>query len=311
MSVDVKLAIVIPAFKSKFLDQTLNSIVNQTKKDFTLYVGDDNSPEDIFTVVAHFENQIKIVYKKFEDNFGNTSVAKQWERCIAMTKSEEWIWLFSDDDIMKEDSVELFYKALDETSGSYDLYRFNCSIIDETGNEVTNRSQYTQVQTSYDFLVSRLSYQYHSYIVNCIFSRNVYIKHNGFIDFHGAWTADDATWILYGQEKNIFTLEKGLVQWRTSTINISGNTSNLLNRQMKYMGAEQFIEWIYNWAKANKKKIDNKLVIRWFVNMLGLIGFINRTDRYLRSKTFRTFFYNKNYLFQLKLLIQTRNRNFL
>jgi hypothetical protein len=139
----------------------------------------------------------------------------------------------------------------------------------------------------------------------------VYIKHNGFIDFHGAWTADDATWILYGQEKNIFTLEKGLVQWRTSTINISGNTSNLLNRQMKYMGAEQFIEWIYNWAKANKKKIDNKLVIRWFVNMLGLIGFINRTDRYLRSKTFRTFFYNKNYLFQLKLLIQTRNRNFL
>jgi glycosyltransferase involved in cell wall biosynthesis len=305
-----RLAIVIPAFKLRFLDKTLESIFSQTNKNFTVYIGDDNSPEDLYSVIKTFEEGNNLVYEKFEENFGGTSVTKQWERCVAMTKSEEWIWLFSDDDIMKEDSVDLFYKALQETSESYDLYRFNCCIIDDAGNEVTNKSQYPQIQTSYEFLVSRLNYQYHSYIVNCIFSRNVYIKHNGFIDFSGAWAADDATWILYGQEKNIYTLEKGLVQWRTSSINISGNTSNILNRQKKYMGTEQFIVWIYNWSKVNNKIIDDKLVIRWFLNMLGLMGFNNMTVTYLRSKTFKTFFLKKNHLFQIKLMIKTRNRNF-
>ena len=41
-----KLAIVIPAYKGRFLKETLDSIAVQAHKDeFVLYIGDDASPE--------------------------------------------------------------------------------------------------------------------------------------------------------------------------------------------------------------------------------------------------------------------------
>ena len=39
-----EIAIIIPAFKAFYLEQTLQSFVNQTNKNFTIYIGDDNSP---------------------------------------------------------------------------------------------------------------------------------------------------------------------------------------------------------------------------------------------------------------------------
>lgn len=299
-----KLAIVIPAYKLTFFDETLKSILSQTNKNFTLYIGDDNSPEDLYSIVKNYEADLKIVYKRFEENIGNISVVKHWNRCVAMTKLEEWIWLFSDDDMMSEDCVELFYHAIEKTSVSYDLYRFDCSIIDEAGNEITNKSGYPEIQTSFEFLVSRLSYQYHSYIVNFIFSRNVYLKYNGFINFNAAWGSDDASWILFGQEKNIFTLDRGLVQWRVSSINISGNTNNLTNRRQKYQGTEQFIEWMYKWLNQNQIQIDDKLVIKWYLIMLRLIGFRKIFWAYIKSKPFRKFLWQKHPYYQIKLIIK-------
>lgn len=301
---DPKLAIVIPAYKLTFFDKTLKSILSQTNKNFTLYIGDDNSPEDLYSVVKNYEAVLNIVYRRFEGNIGSISVVQHWNRCVAMTKLEEWIWLFSDDDIMSEDCVELFYQAIEKTSGGYDLYRFDCSIIDEAGNKIINKSRFPQIQTSFDFLISRLSYQYHSYIVNFIFSRYVYFEYNGFVNFNAAWGSDDATWILYGQKKGIFTLERGEVEWRVSPINISGNTNNLINRQQKYQGTEQFIEWMYDWVNQNKILIDDKLVIRWYLIMLRLIGFRKTFWVYIKSKSFRTFFWRKKSFYQLSLFLK-------
>ena len=57
-----QLAIVIPAYKAKYLRDTLESISQQTCKNFTLYIGDDHSPEDIYSIVQQFENKINIIY---------------------------------------------------------------------------------------------------------------------------------------------------------------------------------------------------------------------------------------------------------
>ncbi len=298
------LAIVIPAFKEKFFDQALHSIASQTNQNFILYIGDDNSPDELYPIVEKYVAQVDIVYKKFEENLGSISVVEHWKRCLSMAKSEEWIWLFSDDDIMSKDCVELFYKAVQETSALYDVYRFNCFIINQVGNAITNNSQYPKIQTSYQFLISRLTYQYHSYIVNCIFSRNVYEKYNGFIDITAAWGSDDATWVLFGQEKGIYTLDNGLIKWRESSFNISGNKTNLVNQRRKYRGIEQFIEWIYKWAQQNKMKLDHKAVMNWYFVMLKSIGYNQRFWPYVKGAPFRKFFFSKSLIYQYKLLNQ-------
>ena len=40
-----KLAIIIPAYKARFLRETLDSILKQNSSEFIVYVGDDASPE--------------------------------------------------------------------------------------------------------------------------------------------------------------------------------------------------------------------------------------------------------------------------
>lgn len=297
------LAIVIPAYKLKYFEEALNSIASQTNKNFTLYIGDDNSPEDIYSIVQQYNNKINIIYKKFDQNIGSDSIAKHWKRCIDMTAGEEWIWLFSDDDVMSENCVDAFMKGIEKTKSHYDVYRFNCSIIDGGGNKLTENSIYPEIQTSFEFLISRLTYTNHSYIVNYIFTRDIYLKYNGFVDFKAAWAADDATWILFGQDKKIFTLDEGEIKWRQSAINISGNRNDLVNRQNKYKGTEQFIEWLYNWVLQNNVRLDNKVVINWLLIMLTSYGYKNVFSAYIKSKTFRAILWKENYFFQLKFIL--------
>ena len=65
-----QLAIIIPAYKATFLTAALDSIAAQTCKDFTLYVGDDCSPEPIGNIVEQYRDKIDLVYQRFETNLG-------------------------------------------------------------------------------------------------------------------------------------------------------------------------------------------------------------------------------------------------
>lgn len=63
-----KLAIVIPAYKGRFLKETLDSIAVQAHKDeFVLYIGDDASPERLDKIVESYQNKVNLVYHRFSE----------------------------------------------------------------------------------------------------------------------------------------------------------------------------------------------------------------------------------------------------
>lgn len=53
-----KIAIIVPAYKRRFLQATLNSIAQQSCKNFILYIGDDASPENLEPIVRSYEHTI-------------------------------------------------------------------------------------------------------------------------------------------------------------------------------------------------------------------------------------------------------------
>ena len=128
-----RLAIIIPAYKTTFLSAALDSIAAQTCKDFTLYIGDDCSPEPLGSIVEQYRNKIELVYRRFDTNLGGKDLVAQWERCIAMSQDEAYIWLFSDDDVMEPNCVEELFYQIEKTGGAYDVYHFNVDIINERG----------------------------------------------------------------------------------------------------------------------------------------------------------------------------------
>lgn len=272
---DKILAIVIPAYKPDYLKCTLESIENQTNNNFTLYIGDDNSPFNLSEIIDKFSDKIHMVYHRFNTNMGNMDLNSQWERCIELTKKEEWLWLFSDDDIMQTNCVQKFYDSIRETNSKYDLYRYNTLRIDMRNTAISEPTKHPQWETCTGFLNRKMLRQTNSYAVEYIFNRKIYERKAGFVKFPCAWASDDATWALFAIEKGIFTIKGALVKWRYSGQNLSCNQDPLLSKQ-KLDAVIQFINWS---NQTFSTAISDKVLLNWALFQLSLMKGLNLSTK--------------------------------
>ena len=189
-----KIAIVIPAYKCRFLRQTLDSIVVQTCRSFTVYIGDDASPQNLKEIVSDYADKMNIVYRRFDTNLGGVDLPGHWDRCIALAK-EPVIWFFSDDDLMPQDGVERIIKALECYGTRHGMFRFPLAVIDENGKIIHKNPSLQEYPVSgYQFLLDKLEGRIYSAACEYVFTRDIYERIGGFVKFPLAWCSDDATW---------------------------------------------------------------------------------------------------------------------
>jgi glycosyltransferase involved in cell wall biosynthesis len=252
-----RLAVIIPAYKDRFLEKTLLSLVNQTNRDFKVYIGDDNSPHDLKSICDKYVSQLDMVYVKFENNIGAKDIVNQWVRCIELSKEEQWIWLFSDDDIADSDCVEKFYSTIKADNAGFDVYRFNTRVINDDdkylGEAVESPFVDTSANMAYNILMGRRG----NSMPDHIFSRRIYQKY-GFVKTDWAQGADWATSIQFSSEKGICTIPGAKVNWRLGNYNISG-TIHQHDRAKKIKGHIQCLTWIINHFQYMEKQQDAEL----------------------------------------------------
>lgn len=243
-----KLAIIIPAYKPDFLALTLESLSKQTCKDFCVYIGDDNSPYDLLSIVSFYQDILNITYRKFPDNIGGKNLVSQWNRCIELSQGESWVWLFSDDDILGAGCVELFYEKLRNTTESRDIYHFNISVIDDKGVVIRKNKRFPRIISSEYLYRNKESAKIESFVVEYVFSRDIYDRLGGFVEFDLAWGSDMATWIKFGHDKGIETIDGEDVYWRSSSVNITPNfNSEIVIR--KFRASIDYIKWVNDFFK--------------------------------------------------------------
>jgi glycosyltransferase involved in cell wall biosynthesis len=248
------LAIIIPAYKRSFFEKTLQSIANQTSKQFTLYIGDDASPDHLYDLVEKYENDIKIIYKKFEKNLGAIDLVAHWERCIDLSEGEEWIWLFSDDDWMAEDCVELFQKFV-ANNPQAELLHFNTTTIDKKGDLLLDAIPFPAKLLSVEFFERKIRGELRSFAVEYIFKRELYQKKEKFQRFDLAWCTDDATWMKFAFDNGINTvIDTPKIKWRFSGENISSINTNGAILKRKIRAKSQFLKWTKNFFAENNTK---------------------------------------------------------
>lgn len=221
------LAIVIPAYKACFLDETLRSIAAQTRRDFVVYVGDDASPEDVAAVCERWRGHLDLRYHRFATNLGGRDLVAQWTRCVALA-SEPWVWLFGDDDRMPPAAVDCLLQAWLADGERFDLYHFNVEEIDAAGRVNRIERAYPQDLAVRDYVRERLAFRLASYAPDYVFRRSAFEAAGGFVSFPHAWGADDATWVRLGWRAGIRTLEGPRVQWRLSGQNISSRREDAM-----------------------------------------------------------------------------------
>lgn len=269
------LAIVIPAYKESFLNETLSSIALQTDKRFTLYIGDDCSPYNIKRIVDKYTNKVRIVYHRFDNNLGGSDLVAQWERCIELTANEEYIWLFSDDDVMEPRCVERFYEIIDNKPKS-ELLHFDIQMIDEfNSSQIVSLPLFPCCLSAGDYLKKKLSGEIVSFVVEFIFSRTLHQKVHGFQKFDLAWGSDFVTWLkMAANTKNGIITIKGTdckVSWRKSTENISPKKSREIQMRKIYALIEN-ARFIKNELMINPSKyLPLRYSFRWWRFPLGEI----------------------------------------
>lgn len=233
-----ELAIVIPAYKGDFLEETLESVFAQTDTGYHVYVFNDASADErIETIVQSFDSQPNLTYVRFDANMGQKSLPEQWNRCIRHIGNERWVWLFSDDDVMDSDCVENFRKAV-KTYPNSQLFRFNT--VKFRDDVLLRRNELPSPISLEPWLVGKLSYRFESYVVEYIFERSLYDLIGGFPDFPLGWCADDWFWIQAMQHTNLITVPDSLVYWRYSDSNISGTANDTRAAYLKMTACLRF-----------------------------------------------------------------------
>ncbi len=235
------LAVVIPAYKIRHLPEVFQCLKEQTCQDFNLYVFDDASPDDIKACFdTFFAESDHVFFHRFPDNMGGHNLSLHWNRCLKMLGDEEWVWFFSDDDLMSEDCIATFYKCVG-SSGVADVMRFTLQGTNDRGDKIPLKNPTVSQLTCEEFFSQLYSWQIDARMPEFILRKSKLLEIGGFEPYDLAWRSDNATVMKMTYPNSIYVMPKGVVTWRFGMENISGK-SDLNSR--KNLVTIKFFNWV-------------------------------------------------------------------
>ena len=226
-----QLAIIIPYYKIKYFKETLESLEQQSCKKFTLYIGNDASPNDPKSLIDDVLKTTKYTYFSYTENLGGKDLVAQWERVISETDNENWLQILGDDDVLSLKFVEEFYKHLDEIDevGS-NVIKFPQRWIDGNGEPFKEYTQQPKLLSALDNWKEKYIKANRSSLSEHIFRRATYEK-IGFKHLPLAWGSDDLAVFEIAGEKPVFFIGEAQVEVRISAENISGSRELYVDKQ--------------------------------------------------------------------------------
>lgn len=285
------LAIVIPYYKLTFFDASLQSLANQTDKRFKVYIGDDASPENPLVLLEKHKNVFDFTYHRFDTNLGSISLVKQWERCMEMTQSEEWVMVFGDDDVLEYNCVAAFYEHIEEIEAlKINVIRYASVVIDQLGKRVSKMHEHPKLEKSTDFLMRKLKGGTRSSLSEFIFRKKVLEKIK-FKNLPLAWYSDYLAVLECSNFGYMYTINEALVFFRSSGINITSKNDNLV---LKNVATFQFYYYLLDEKKAffNQQQTNillHKLEKTFMDNKKNRIFWLQFTKLYISNYYFKKY----------------------
>jgi glycosyltransferase involved in cell wall biosynthesis len=219
----MKVSIIVPTFNRAYLvTETIDSILNQTFRDFELIIVDNCSTDDTEKVIAGYQDE-RIRYFK-NDNGGVIAVNRNYGISQA---HGEYIAFCDDDDLWLPEKLEKQLLEFEKDSG-LGLVCTNAVIFNETGEL---GSFHKTGLTAADFTLKSLIFG------NLVICSSVLIKKSaidsiGLFDTAPAiFTAEDfELWLRIARRYRLKYIDSPLVKYRIHSANIKKQASAAIKR---------------------------------------------------------------------------------
>ena len=214
----MKFSVTIPAYKSQFLREAIESVTRQTYTDWELIVVDDCSPEALHDITAPFLKDKRIRYYRNEKNCGARNVVDNWNTCLNYCTGD-YVICMGDDDRLLPCCLE----ELSRVIGKYpdlNVYHSRTEIIDENGLQTEVLEERPEKEDALSLMKKRWEGR-KQYIGDFCFSRQHLVSSGGYYPIPFAWGSDDITLFRAALASGIANINRPGFQYRDNRYSIS------------------------------------------------------------------------------------------
>lgn len=222
--------IAIPAYKSAYLTESINSVISQTYSNWELIIVNDCSPNNIEGVIEKFSDS-RIRYYKNEKNIGGADPVANWNKCLSYAKGD-FFCLLCDDDVYAPTFLEKMLE-LAEKYPHCNVFKSRVQTVDKEGQVLTYFPSSPEWESTSDYLW-HVAYGHRKQTVSEWMYRTKRMRVcGGYAAVPMAWGADYLSSMLFGAEGGICASIKPLVIFRRSGENISNNYAHHVKEKLE------------------------------------------------------------------------------
>lgn len=253
--------IAIPAYKSKFLGEAIESCLSQTYGNFEVVIVDDASPEDLKSVVDGYHDD-RIRFYRNEKNCGAVDVVDNWNICLSYA-SGDYVICMGDDDRLLPNCLEEYAQLIEKYPGIGLLHGWT-----EIINEHSEVTALTTHRCEYESVMSLVWHRSHAYELQFIgdfcFNTEWLRSQGGFYKLPLAWGSDDISAYIGAMKNGVANTQKVVFQYRRNSLTISstGNVNEKMNAIMKEF------EWKQQFLTTPCKDYHDELYRKEFISDL-------------------------------------------
>lgn len=125
---------------SSFIDEQLDSLLNQTRKAFDLYISDDCSSDSTLSRIKKKLSRTNLNYKIFSKNY-NSSAINFIETTRLLDKEYDYYFFCDQDDIWFREKIDRSIKCLKKFNNNIPLLYCSSTITIDENSNICGRSQ--------------------------------------------------------------------------------------------------------------------------------------------------------------------------
>lgn len=241
MAKEIKFSITIPAYKDRYLKETIDSVLAQTYQNYELIIVNDASPYNLNCIVNQYKDP-RIHYFINDKNCGARNVVDNWNICLNYATGDYLICMGDDDKLTSrclQDFADLIKKYPE-----LDLYHARSEIIDDNSNFVCLLEKRPEWESVYSLMYNPRN----THLGDWLFKTETLRKNNGFYKLPYGWQSDDISAFMAAASHGVANTQEVGFQYRGNGLSISHDLSCI---EDKIEAVHHAINWRLNFVRSN------------------------------------------------------------